>query len=191
MYRVLLTLTLTLAVAASLPTLCPAQAKQAEPPPQAAVEPLGEGDPIPFMRTEPAAAPEEPSSAGLLVKTIASMAFIIGLIFLGAWGAKKLGYGTKAAGVADAAQLAVLTSVSLGNGRTVSAIQFADRILLVGSTPQSFTLLAEDDGPGQTHGRLVPRSVGELLAEDNPAFGDKLTQAETRIDNILAGGKLS
>lgn len=174
----------------SLPAICTAKENKPAPAPQASVEPLGENEAIPFMRSEQSAAAEEPSSAGLLLKTIASMVFIIGLIFVGAWAAKKLGYGNKSPGSADAAQLSVLTSVSLGNGRTVSAIQFAGRVLLVGSTPQSFTLLAEEDGDAAPE-PIAPRSVGELLAEDKPAFQSALVRAQSRLTSPFPGGKAS
>jgi flagellar biogenesis protein FliO len=188
--RFISSIILGLALLTALPSVCPAQEQNPAPAPQASVEPLGENEPIPFMRSEQTAEAEEPSSAGLLLKTIGSMVFIIGLIFVGAWGAKKLGYGNKKVGSADGAQLSVLTSVSLGNGRTVSAIQFGQRVLLVGSTPQSFTLLAEEDGEDSPE-QIVPRSVGELLAEDTPAFRSELKHAESRLNSFIPGGRAS
>lgn len=156
-----------------------------------AAEPLGEDEPIPFMRSEQMAASAEPSSTGLLLKTFASMIFIIGLIFVGAWGAKKLGYGNgKNPGTDDGTQLSVVTSVSLGNGRTVSAIKFGSRILLVGSTPQSFTLLAEEDGDLPVN-QVSPRSVAELLAENKSDFTTELKTAESRLNPFLPGAKIS
>lgn len=188
--RFTLSILLALVLTAALPAICTAQEQKPAAAPQASVEPLGENEPIPFMRSEQTAAAEEPSSAGLLLKTIGSMVFIVGLIFVGAWGAKKLGYGNKSTASADGAQLSVLTSVSLGNGRTVSTIRFGERILLVGSTPQSFTLLAEEDGDAAPT-PIVPRSVGELLAEDAPAFQSTLKQAQSRLNSILPGGNAS
>jgi flagellar biogenesis protein FliO len=188
--RLIFPILLALALLTALPSLCPAQEQKPAPAPQASVEPLGENDPILFMRSEQTAATEEPSSVGLLLKTFGAMAFIVGLIFVGAWGAKKLGYGNKKTASADGAQLSVITSVSLGNGRTVSTIQFGPRVLLVGSTPQSFTLLAEEDGSDIPE-QPVPRSVGELLAEDRPAFRSELNQAESRLNSFIPGGRAS
>lgn len=163
-----------------------------EPPrvQQTSAEPLGENEPLPFMRSEQSSpVSEEPGSAGLLLKTLGSMIFIVGLIFFGAWGAKKLGYGNGKAGSADTTQLSVLTSVSLGNGRTVSAIRFGTRVLLVGSTPQSFTLLGEE---ADKHGeQAAPRSVAELLADDEANFHSELRHAESRLNSFLTGGKAS
>ena len=188
--RFALSILLAILLTAALPSICTAQEKKPAPTPQASIEPLGENEPIPFMRSEQAAATEEPSSAGLLLKTVGSMVFIVGLIFIGAWGAKKLGYGHKAAIPGDSTQLSVLTSVSLGNGRTVSTIRFGERVLLVGSTPQSFTLLAEEDGDAGP-APVIPRSVGELLAEDPPVFQSTLKQAQSRLESLLPGGKAS
>jgi flagellar biogenesis protein FliO len=188
--RLTLSILLALVLTAALPSISMAQEQKPAPAPEASVEPLGENEPIPFMRSEQTPETEEPSSAGLLLKTIGSMVFIIGLIFVGAWGAKKLGYGNKSTASVDGTQLSVLTSVSLGNGRTVSTIRFGERVLLVGSTPQSFTLLAEEDSD-TAPAQIVPRSVGELLAEDKPAFQSTLKQAQSRITSIFPGGKAS
>ena len=170
----------------------PAAAEGPSPPAaqQSAAEPLGENEPLPFMRSEQNAPPEESSSAGLLLKTIGSMLFIVGLIFVGAWGAKKLGYGpAKAVSSEDAARLSVLTSLSLGNGRTVSAIRFNERTLLIGSTPQSFTVLAEDAG-NNVEMRLAPRSVAELLAEDETSFSGHLDNAARRLGTFVKGSEI-
>ncbi|MCC7307149.1 MAG: flagellar biosynthetic protein FliO [Acidobacteria bacterium] len=185
----LISILLALAAATAFASTSTAEPKTQTAPVQAAAEPLGENEPIPFMRTEQAAAAEGPSSAGLLLKTVASMAFIVGLIFFGAWGAKKLGFGTKA-GSTGIQDLAVLTSVSLGNSRTVSTIRFGQRILLVGSTPQSFTLLAEEDGEVVSE-PAMPRSVAELLAEDTTPFKAALKHAESALNKIIPGGKAS
>lgn len=167
-------------------TLAAAQ-QPAKTAPAPAAEPLGENDPLPFMRTEQNAQAEEPGSGGLLLKTLASMAFIVGLIFVGAWGAKKLGFGpARPASPELAAKLSVITSLSLGNGRTVSAVRFGERTLLIGSTPQSFTLLAEDDSETFTS----PRSVAELLAEDEPAFSGHFDHALGRIRSMVKGNGL-
>lgn len=188
--RFTLSILLALMLTIGLPSICTAQEQKPAPLPQASIEPLGENEPIPFMRSEQTPATEEPSSAGLLLKTVGSMVFIVGLIFVGAWGAKKLGYGNKSTASGDSTQLSVITSVSLGNGRTVSTIRFGERILLVGSTPQSFTLLAEEDGDA-AQAQIVPRSVGELLAEDTPAFQSALSHAQSRITSLFPGGKAS
>ena len=145
-------------------------------------EVMGENDRLPFMQQEQGAAPSsDPGSGSLLLKTLGSMLLIVGLIFGGAWGAKKLGFGkTKLEGPAAAMDLKMLDSISLGNGRTISTVKFGDRILVVGSTPQSFTLLAEEETGEQVEESAVmhnPRSVAEMLAEENLSFGDEFQKA--------------
>ena len=173
----------------SLPSVLAAQQPDAVTAAQETAPPLGENEPIPFMRTEQNISAEEPSSSGLLLKTLGSMVFIIGLIFVGAWGAKKLGFGNVKTAGEDAAELAVLNSVALGNGRSVSMIRFGSRVLLVGSTPQSFTLLAEEGSAGETVSE-TPRSVAEMLADDNITFDAELEHASSRITTIGQGGRL-
>lgn len=131
---------------------------------------MGEDDRLPFMQNEPSAAANEPGSGGLLLKTLGAMLLIVGLIFGGAWGAKKLGLGNFSAKNAETdIDLSILTSVSLGNGRTISTVRFGERVLLVGSTAQSFTLLAEEMSEEKTPIRNS-RSVAEMLDEEFVAF---------------------
>lgn len=140
-------------------------------------EVTAENDHLPFMQQEQGAAPQEPTSGGLLIKTLGSMLLIVGLIFFGAWGAKKLGFGgAKAQSLADAPDLAILSSVSLGNSRTISTVRFGDRVLVIGSTPQSFTLLAEEAAVEKIS-LGNSRSVAEMLAEENLSFEDEFERA--------------
>ena len=104
-----------------------------------------------------------------MLKTLGTLLFVVGLIFFGAWGAKKLGFGNAKTNVAEDAQLTILSSVNLGNGRTISTVRFGDRVLVVGSTPQSFTLLAEEEASGAAAAKISfenSRSVAEMLAEE-------------------------
>jgi flagellar biogenesis protein FliO len=136
-----------------------------------------ENDRLSFMQPEQGAAPQEPTSGGLLIKTLGSMLLIVGLIFFGAWGAKKLGFGgAKGNPLADAPDLAILSSVSLGNSRTISTVRFGDRVLVIGSTPQSFTLLAEETAVEKISIKNS-RSVAEMLAEENLSFDDEFERA--------------
>ncbi len=132
------------------------------------------------MQTEQNSESQEPGSGGLLLKTLGAMLLIVGLIFFGAWGAKKLGFGGIRSSVNDG-DLAILSSVSLGNGRTILTVRFGERVLVVGSTPQSFTLLAEDAGNDKD---LLQnsRSVAEMLAEETGSFDDTFEQAQNRLN---------
>jgi flagellar biogenesis protein FliO len=164
-------------------SLCPAQ----DPLPAASpngqnTEIMGEDDRLPFMQNQESQAAQEPGSGSLLLKTLGAMLIVVGLIFGGAWGLKKLGFGNfNQKNAADDLDLAILTSVSLGSGRTISTIRFGERILLVGSTAQNFTLLAEESKPDAVS-LLQTRSVAELLDEEETAFVAEFAKAEARLD---------
>lgn len=167
------------------------QTTQAQQPAQNS-EPLGENETIPFMREqEKEAQTSGVSTGGLLVKTLGAMLLIVGLIFVGAWGLKKVGFNPlKKQLEGDAPDLSVLSSVSLGTNRTLSVIKFGEHVLLVGSTAQSFTLLA-DKGEMTTNEEFStanPRSVGEMLAEES-ASND--TKAAFERDFIEAQKRMS
>lgn len=151
-------------------------------PNQQAAEIMGEDDRLPFMQNQETQAVPETSSGGLLFKTLGAMLLVVGLIFGGAWGAKKLGLGNFSPKHAeDDVNLKVLTSVSLGSGRTISTIRFGERVLLVGSTAQSFTLLAEEEKPHDAS-PLPTRSVAEMLDEEMIPFDTEFAKAQARLD---------
>lgn len=142
---------------------------------------LGENERIPFMQAEESAKETDSSSGSLIVRTFGAMILIVGLIFFGAWAMRKLGFvKSPTTSLSDAPELVVLNSVSVGNNQTISAVKFGEKVLLVGSTSQSFTLLAEDDGNKEINASN-PRSVAELLADENFDFEAELSQAQKRL----------
>jgi flagellar biogenesis protein FliO len=143
-------------------------------------------DRLPFMQSEQTATAPEPGNAGLFLKSFGAMLLIVGLIFCGAWGLKKFGYGKfKTDESADAPTLSVLSTLSVGTNCSLSIIQFGQRTLLVGSTPQSFTLLADETNEAD-FSPANSRSVGEMLAEEK-SFADEL---DAKIDFWTKGGRL-
>lgn len=145
-------------------------------------EVMGDDDRLPFMQNDQTQSMPEPSSGGLLLKTLGAMMLIVGLIFGGAWGAKKLGFGnSNSKGSEDDLNLTVLHSVSLGSGRTISTVRFGERVLLVGSTAQAFTLLAEEKS-GAPASLLQSRSVAEMLGEEIIPFEFEFNKAEARLN---------
>lgn len=166
-------------------------AVEAAPPQSAAERPLlTEDDPLPFMRTDEANAPAEPSSGGLILKSVGALLLVIGLLVFGTWSMKKLGFGNKAAkSAAGEVGLEVLSSMPMGGGKTLAMVQFGERVLLVGSTAQSFTLLAEH-GPAENDFTNNPRSVADLLAddEDGGSFDDEFEQAMARLEGSRVYG---
>jgi flagellar biogenesis protein FliO len=148
---------------------------------------MTENDRLPFMHSEDAASSEEPTSGGLLLKTLGSLLLIVGLIFFGAWGARKLGYGGERAADVGDVDLAVLSTVSLGKDRSISMVRFGERVLVVGSTPQSFTLLAEEM-PAEKISMENHRSVADMLADEENLFADELARAEINGARGSGGG---
>ena len=139
---------------------------------QSPAEPTRPDDRLPFMQTEQtASAPAEPSTGGLLIKSLGAMILIIGLIFFGAWGLKKFGFGKfKNIDSADAPSLSIVSTLSVGTNCSLSVVQFGQRTLLVGSTPKSFTLLADEMNEAE-FSSMNSRSVAEMLAEET-SFAD-------------------
>ena len=141
---------------------------------------MTEDDRLSFMQSEDAPAPQEPSSGGLIIKSIGALLLVISLLFFGTWTLKKLGVGGKKAKDGDALSLTVLSTLSMGNGRTISTIRFGERILLVGATPQNFTLLAEElPLDGEYAGNH--RSVAEMLEDEGPSFDDEFEIAKGKL----------
>jgi flagellar biogenesis protein FliO len=155
-------------------------------------EPMGPEDKIAFMQTDSVQpqSSEGISTGGLIIKTLGAMLLIVGLLFFGAWGLKKTGFGgLKSATPADAPELTIVSSVTVGNGRTISTVKFGNRTLLVGSTAQSFTLLAdgpEDDSFSHT---AAPRSVADMLAaeEAEESFNKEFMNADALLAEWRGG----
>lgn len=144
-------------------------------------------DRLPFMQSEQTAiAPAEPSNAGLMLKSFGAMFLIVGLIFFSAWGLKKFGFGKFSKNdSSDAHALSIVSSLSIGTNCSLSVVQFGQRTLLVGSTPQSFTLLADETNEPE-FSAANSRSVAEMLAEET-SFADEL---EAKIDFWEKGGRV-
>jgi len=134
-------------------------------------------DRLPFMaestREEQQAAP---STGGLMLRTLGALLLIVGLIVAAAWGMKRFGGARFGKAVDDSPTLQVLNSVGLGDKRSIAVVRFGERTMLIGSTAQSITLLAEE----QNHpfASNLP-SVAEMLGETEAiAFADQLASAE-------------
>lgn len=168
-----------------------------QPPSQSETQPLGEDERIPFMQSDETAKQSDVGGGSLILRTFGAMLLIVGLIFFGAWILKRSGYGASPAKMlSDAPELVLLTSVSMGNGKTISTVRFGEKILLVGATAQSFTLLAEDfktenltAETGEEFNFQNPRSVAELLAEENFDFESEFANARERLRHFEEKGE--
>lgn len=180
---------LAFAIFSALIPACFAQQASENQPAQQNVEASNNYENLSFMNDENSAASSQSSSGGMLVRTLGAMILIVGLIFFGAWGLKKLGFGNaKASGDENAPDLTVLSSVSLGSGRTISTVRFGEKVLLVGSTAQSFTLLA-DESENDAAEKAKPRSVAEMLAEEEDSFADQFERAELNLSDWETEGE--
>jgi flagellar biosynthetic protein FliO len=155
--------------------------------------PSAESDRLPFM-AEAQHAGDAPSAAGLLARTFGALLLIVGLIVAGAWGLKKFGGARFGAAAEDAPTLRVVSTVPLGDKRSLAVVRFGTRTLLVGCTPQAMTLLAEEKLTDEVNradgaGNEPPfRSVADLLSSDDPdAFAAELAQAEAQFDKAGSG----
>lgn len=178
--RSLNSLAILLAIIAFVPVTFAQEPKQTlvnEPAPQV----MSEDDRLPFMQSEDNPAPQEPSSSGLIVKSIGALLLVISLLFLGTWTLKKLGVGGKNGKDIEALSLKVLSTLSMGSGRTISTIRFGERVLLVGATPQNFTLLGEELLVSDEVFAGNPRSVAELLDDEVPSFDDEFELARNKL----------
>jgi flagellar protein FliO/FliZ len=166
---------------ASAPSPTPTPETKVE---QTAVAPVPQSSPVvqsddrlPFMsesaREEQQAAP---STGGLMLRTLGALLLIVGLIVAAAWGMKRFGGARFGKAVEDSPNLVVLNSVGLGDKRSIAVIRFGERTMLIGSTAQSITLLAEEQN--QFSPSDLP-SVAEMLGEtESITFADSLAEAE-------------
>jgi flagellar biosynthetic protein FliO len=131
------------------------------------------------MKGEEAQAAEAPSAVGLLFRTVGALLLIVGLILAAAWGMRRFSGGRFMNKDGDAPQLAVLSTVPLGDRRSLSVVRFGERTLLLGSTQQAITLLASDSQDEDLHAGVVRRSVADLLDDDETNnFDEELARAE-------------
>jgi len=149
-------------------------------------------DRLPFMvDTDRENRETAPSTTGLMLRTLGALLLIIGLIVAAAWGMKRFGGPRFGAAREDAPELAVLSSIALGERRSLSIVRFGHRTLLLGTTPQAVTLLAESE---QINVTTPVRSVAEILNDKEPVhFSAELITAGQRLDEtlgILPAGEL-
>jgi len=165
----------------------------ATPRPEAAASPLHpatiEDDRLPFM-AEGRKEAEPPSVGGLVLRTFGALLLIVGLITAAAWGLRRFGAGRFGGTQIDAPALAVLSTVALGDKRSLAVVRFGAQTLLVGSTAQNITLLAtqgtepaETTHPEATEESRPPfRSVADLLSgESGDDFNATLAAAERHL----------
>lgn len=171
----------------------PEQSATPEPTPAPAgnTQPLAENERLPFMLEDAQKeTAEAPSAGGLLIRTLGALLLIVGLIVAAGWGLRRFGGARFGAPREDAPQLTVLTSVSLGDRRSLAIVRFGEQNLLIGSTAQSMTLLASEElESGETKTPIV-RSVADLLkAGEAKDFAEELIEATEQLDESGYAGR--
>jgi flagellar biosynthetic protein FliO len=184
--------TQTTPAAAEPATQSASESVQAEPtpaaPPTRSEENGEENDRLAFMAEEHAPASEAPSTFGLLSRTFGALLLIVGLIFGASWGLKRYGGARFGALHEDSPALSVLSTVALGDRRSLSIVKFGSRTLLVGSTQQSITLLAEESSDEVLAESNSPmRSVADMLKQSGSGgetenFAAELNDAHLRLE---------
>ncbi|MGH9944225.1 MAG: flagellar biosynthetic protein FliO [Pyrinomonadaceae bacterium] len=184
------------------PAATPDAASSAQPAASPAASPTvaQADDRLTFMEDagseSPAAAP---STFGLLARTVGALLLILGLIAAAGYALKRFG-GTKLVQAqADAPELKVLASLSLGERRTLSVVRFGERTLLVGATAQSVTLLCEKEDIDPLANLVITppqprRSVGEMLQTEagrRTSFDAELFRADTQLANSASASSMS
>lgn len=168
-------------------------APTAEAPTQTAPARDEENERLAFMEQDRAPVPgEAPSTFGLLSRTLGALLLIIGLIFGASWALKRFGGQRFGAPAAGSPALNVLSTVALGDRRSLSVVRFGSRTLLVGSTQQTITLLAEEAGDEVLMESEPPvRSVADMLKQSRTeaeSFDEELAEARLRLEAGQAEG---
>ncbi|MCO7221732.1 flagellar biosynthetic protein FliO [Klenkia sp. PcliD-1-E] len=103
----------------------------------------------------------------MIIRLVLSLAFVAGVLWFAARVAKKRGLGM------GNGLIEVVARQRMGRSSTVSVLRVADRVLVVGSTEEHVTLLAEMDA----------EIVDEVLAE---AEEERATEQEARRAAVAA-----
>jgi flagellar protein FliO/FliZ len=97
----------------------------------------------------------------MIIRLILTLAFVAGVLWFAARVAKKRGLG------GGSSLIEVVARQRMGRSSTVAVLRVADRVLVVGTTEEHVTLLAEMDG----------EVVEEMLAE---AEEERIAQSDAR-----------
>lgn len=90
--------------------------------------------------SQPAA--EQSGLLGLVMRTVGALFLIVGLVVAGAWLVRRFNGARFNPSREDVPELFVLTTVALGDRRSLAVVRFGEKTFLLGSTPQAITVLA-------------------------------------------------
>ena len=103
----------------------------------------------------------------MIIRLILSLAFVAAVLLFAARLAKKRGLG-QGNGLIE-----VVARQRMGRASSVSVVRIADRVLVVGSTEEQVTLLAEVDADAVENAlreRRAPAFAGPAAPRDSPAL---------------------
>jgi flagellar biogenesis protein FliO len=147
----------------------------------AATEAKPEAERLPFKLAERAEAmPPPPSLAGLLLRTLGALLFLVGLIAAAGWALRYFGILNFGKAQVEAAGLKVINTLPLGERRSLLMVKFGERTLLIGATPQGLSLLAEQHEEPMLPGNYETpvQTVTDLLAaRSGTQFEEEMAQA--------------
>ncbi len=156
------------------------ETKASQAPPLASI-PVSQPKELPFkLNDRNELATEAPSASGLLLRTFGALLFIVGLIAAAGWGLRYFGVINFGKQQGETAGLRVLDTVPLGERRMLTLVKFGERTLLIGSTPQGLTLLAEQADEAEPQSSYMPtvRTVTDLLdVNAAPLFEQEMARA--------------
>lgn len=127
---------------------------------------------------------EGPGAAWLMIRTLGALLLIVGLLLAATWALRRYGGARFGSSRADAPELSILSTVALGDKRSLAVVRFGDKTLLIGSTAQGITLLeSESESVSEGEREPVARSVADLLRDDPAprAFERELSDASFRL----------
>ena len=121
----------------------------------------------------------------MLIRLVLSLAFVGGILWFAARLARKKGLGGNGNGLVE-----VVATQRVGRASTVNVIRIADRVLVIGSTEQTVTVLTEMDGEA-LEAALADRELAALTAGE-PGDGSRrpLVAARSTPGGVLAGSVL-
>jgi flagellar protein FliO/FliZ len=118
----------------------------------------------------------------MLIRLVLSLAFVGGVLWFAARLARKRGLGTSN-GLVE-----VVSQQRVSRASTVNVIRIADRVLVVGATEQTVTLLAELDSE-MVEATLADRELATLTGAQGEAGAHRPLVAP-RAGGLLAGSVL-
>lgn len=130
---------------------------------------------LPDEGNQPAA--EQSGLLGLVMRTVGALFLIVGLVVAGAWLVRRFNGARFNPSREDVPELFVLTTVALGDRRSLAVVRFGEKTFLLGSTAQAITVLAVET-PQSALYATPPRSVADLLnGVDSNSFDYELARA--------------